>query len=93
MLIYVIVDLFAFLHPSESSRGSSVVIVMGYELNGRGLDPGRAMIFPFSTASRPALEPKNSPGEWQSFRGVKLTTHLHIMPRSRRVEFPLPHMS
>jgi hypothetical protein len=62
-LLCVIIYLFPFLHLSANSRDSSVGIEMGYELNARGLDPGRGMIFSFTAACRPALGPNQSPGE------------------------------
>jgi hypothetical protein len=41
-------------------------------------------IFLFTTVSRTALGPTQPPIQWgKSGRGVKLTTHLHIVPRSR----------
>jgi hypothetical protein len=50
-------------------------------------------IFLFTTASRTALGPTQPPIQWvpgggvfpwgQSGRGVKLTTHLHLVPRSK----------
>jgi hypothetical protein len=45
-------------------------------------------IFLFTTASRPALGPIQPPIQWapgalSSGRGVKQTTHLHLVPRSR----------
>jgi hypothetical protein len=40
---------------SLEGRDSSVGTATGYRLDGRGSIPGRARIFIFSTASRPAL--------------------------------------
>jgi hypothetical protein len=66
-------------------------------LRGRSSSPGRVKNFLFSTSSRPALGPTHwvpgalFPGvRWP---GVKLTTHLHLVPRSRKCEsiHPLPH--
>jgi hypothetical protein len=48
--------------------------------------PAGAGNFSLHPASRPALEPDGYQGlvPWrQSGRGVKLTTHLHLVPRSR----------
>jgi hypothetical protein len=54
---------------------------------------GAGNFFLFSTASRTALEPTQSSIQWVprafSFgvrgRGVKLTTHLHLLPRLKNV--------
>jgi hypothetical protein len=51
----------------------------------------RLGIFFFTTASRPVLEPTQPPIQWLrgalslrvNRRGVKLTAHLHLVPRSR----------
>jgi hypothetical protein len=49
-------------------------------------------IFLFTTASRPALGPTHPPIQWvpgalslgvKNGRGVKLITHLHLVPRSK----------
>jgi hypothetical protein len=52
-----------------------------------GSSPGRMWeLFFFTTASRPALRPTQPPIEWAPgalSRGVKLTTHLHLVWRSR----------
>jgi hypothetical protein len=56
--------------------------------------PGKDKIFLFSVASRPPLEPTQLTIQWvpilhprkESGRSVKLTTHLHLVPRSRMVE-------
>jgi hypothetical protein len=43
--------------------------------------------FLFTTASRPALEPAKPPIQWVPGalpQGVKLTTHLHLVPKSRK---------
>jgi hypothetical protein len=60
-------------------------------------------IFLFSTVSRPALGPTQPPIQWVTgalspgveWQGVKLITHLHLLPRSRMVElyFLSPHTS
>jgi hypothetical protein len=57
-----------------------------------GFDPRRGQrIFPLSSVSRPALGPTQPPVQWvpgvlspgvKCGRGVTLTTHLHLVPRS-----------
>jgi hypothetical protein len=70
----------------------------GYGMESQASIPDRGKIFLFSTASRSALRPTqpyiqwvleaNSPGvKWD--KGLKLTTHLHVMPRSRMVKLYL----
>jgi hypothetical protein len=57
----------------------------------------RGKIFLFSAASRPALGSNQSPIKWApealsagiKYRRVKLTTYLHLVPRSRMVELYL----
>jgi hypothetical protein len=67
-------------------------------MDGQASIPDRGKIFLFSTASRPALRPTlsyikwvlevNSPGvKWDE--SVKLTTHLHVVPRSRMMKLYL----
>jgi hypothetical protein len=59
---------------------------------GRNSSPGRVKNFLFSTSSRPALGPTQPPIQWvlgdispeYSCRGVNLTTHLRLLPRSRK---------
>jgi hypothetical protein len=63
-------------------------------LRGQSLSPSRVKNFLFSTLSRPALGPTKSPIQWvpgvlsrgQSGRGVKMTIHLKLVPRSRKHE-------
>jgi hypothetical protein len=70
------------------SRGSSVSIVSGYELDDRTIEvrsPTEAMrICPLSSVSRPALGPTQPPVQWvprvlylglKHGRSVTLTTH------------------
>jgi hypothetical protein len=48
--------------------------------------PGRLGIFLFTTASSTALGPNQPPIQWVPGAvslGVKLTTHLHLVPRSK----------
>jgi hypothetical protein len=76
------------------SQDSSFDIVTGYRLDGLGLNPGRGKIFLFSTVSKLALGLIQPSIQWElghflqglSGQGVKLTTHLHLVPRSRMVE-------
>jgi hypothetical protein len=75
------------------SRDSSGSIVSDYGLDDRsGFDPQQGQrIFPLFSVSRPALEPIQSPVQWipgvispgvKRGRGVTLTTHPHLVPRS-----------
>jgi hypothetical protein len=62
--------------------------VRGYRLDGRGSNLGRSKIFLYSIC-----RPTQPPIQWvtgffppvYSGRGVKLTTDLHLVPRSRIV--------
>jgi hypothetical protein len=66
----------------------------------RSSSPGRVKNFLFSTSSRPALGSTQLPIQWvpgalspgQSGRGLKLTTHLQLVRRSRKYgsTHPLP---
>jgi hypothetical protein len=59
---------------------------------GRGSIPGRSKgFFPLASVSRPALRPTQPPVQWvpgvlspgvKRGRGVMLTTHPHLVPRS-----------
>jgi hypothetical protein len=74
--------------------GLGVEIATGYAMDGRGSNPGSDKIFLFSISSGPALGPNQPPTQWLSGSlslrgngwGVKMTTHLHLVPRSRIVE-------
>jgi hypothetical protein len=67
----------------------------------RSSSPGRAKNFLFTTSSRPVLNPTQPPIQWipgalspgVKRRGVKLTTHLQLVLRSkiRGSIRPLPH--
>jgi hypothetical protein len=86
---------FTFLLLQKRSRGSSVSIVSGYGLDDWAIkvrSPAGARIFPLSSVSRPALGPTQPPVQWvpgvfslgvKRGRGVMLTTHPHLVPRSR----------
>jgi hypothetical protein len=58
---------------------------------GRNSSPGGGKIFILSTSSRPVLWPTQSPIQWVprallpglGGRGVKVSTHLQLVPRSR----------
>jgi hypothetical protein len=74
------------------SRDSSFGIKMGYGLGGQDSIPGRGKFFLFFIDSRPALvltQPRIQwvPGaisqEGESGWYVKLTAHLHLVPRSK----------
>jgi hypothetical protein len=81
------------LNIFKKSRGSSVSIGTDSRLDGiRGSDSRRGMgIFFLWTTFRPAPEPTQPPIQWVSgeltpgvkWPGVKLTTHLLLVPRSR----------
>jgi hypothetical protein len=67
-------------------RDRSVGTAMDYGLNSRGSIPGRDIFF--STEFRPGLGPILPPIEWVSEAfapsgvGVKLSTHVHLVPSS-----------
>jgi hypothetical protein len=94
-LSYMTPFLCAFMRKSWDS---AVCIATGYGLDGLGSIPGRSNRFS-STPQRPhwLCSPPNllSNGyrrlfpRGKSSRGVKLTTHLHLAPRSRMVELYL----
>jgi hypothetical protein len=75
--------------------GSLVSIVSGYGLDDRAIEvrsPAKAKDFSSSSVSRPALGPTQPPVQWvprvlslglKCGRGVTLTTHPHLVPRSR----------
>jgi hypothetical protein len=78
------------------SRDISAGKATAYGLDARYSNPRRGKIF-FSPQRRPALRPIQSPIQWvleansQGLRdrGVKLATHLHLVPRSTMVELYL----
>jgi hypothetical protein len=65
---------------------------------GQSSSPGRVKNFPFFMSSHPASYPMGTGGYFPGGKaagGVKLTTHLHLVPRSRKhgAIHPLPHKS
>jgi hypothetical protein len=78
-------------------RDSSVCMATGYDLNGSGSIPGSARFLfspqrPDQLWGQPSLLSNGYrrlfPRVW-SGRGVKLATHLHLVPRSRKLELYL----
>jgi hypothetical protein len=74
--------------------GSSVSMMSDYRLDERGsiLGRGKGIFFPLASVSRTALGPTQPPVQWvldflslgvNSGRRVTLTTHPHLIPRSR----------
>jgi hypothetical protein len=76
----------------KRSRGSSGSIVSDYGLDDRGSIPGRdKWFFSLTSVSKPALWPTQPPVQWvpgvlspgiKRGRGVMLTTHPYLVPRS-----------
>jgi hypothetical protein len=68
------------------SQGSSVSIVSGYGLDDRAIEvrsPAEARDFSLTSVSIPALGPTGVLSPWvKRGRGVTLTTHPHLMPKS-----------
>jgi hypothetical protein len=84
-------------YGTAASRDSSAGIAVGYGAGRPGFNSRQYKIFLF-TASKPTLKPTHPMGIWgsipregggQSGRGVKLTTHLHLVLRSRKMELYL----
>jgi hypothetical protein len=89
--VFVFSYIIIVTHCSRS-RGSSVSIVSDYGLDNRGLITDRQRIFLLASASRPALGPNQTPVQWvpgvlslgvKHGWGVTLTTHPHLVLRSR----------
>jgi hypothetical protein len=78
------------LHFPKATPSDSIV----YGMDCQGRFPGRGKIFLFSTASEPALGPKQPPIQWVlgvlskglKRRGDKLTTNHRPLPKSRIVK-------
>jgi hypothetical protein len=96
---YSLVHFNTYLSPTAISRYSSVGIGYGLNYRGVGFDSRqRYKIFIVAIASRPALwltQPpiQRVPGTffpwWLIGRGVKLTTHQHLVLRLRKAELCL----
>jgi hypothetical protein len=79
------------VNSSLGEPGSYVSIVSGYGVDDRMIEvpiPGRGeRIFPLASVYRPALGPTQPPVRWvpgpKRGRGVTLTTHHLLVPRSR----------
>jgi hypothetical protein len=79
-----------FLMRSLFSRGAG--LAQAGRPGDRGSIPGRGKgFFPLTSVSRPALGPTQPPVQWvpgvvspgvKRGRGVTLTTHPHLVPRS-----------
>jgi hypothetical protein len=89
---------FCFPHGWERSHDSSVDIATGYRLHGPGSIPGTRRFFSFPQRPDQLWDPPSllSNGYRELFlqrsksnRGVKMTTHLHPVLRSRIVELYL----
>jgi hypothetical protein len=90
-------EIYIYYLPINKSRDISVDIMTGCGLDGRGSNPGRGKRF-FSSPQRPGrlrgLPSLSSNAYRRAFTpGVKLTTHLRLVPRSRIVELYIcsPH--
>jgi len=91
MSIYIYIYIYIYMSP-----GSSDGIATGYGLDGPGSNPGGDEIF---RPSRQALGPTQPPLQWvpgvfpgvKCGRGVLLTTHPLLVPRSwKSRNIPLP---
>jgi hypothetical protein len=72
---------------SQKGRDSVIGIATGYGLGGPGIESRWGRDFPHP--SKPALRPTQPPVHWapvfsggKGGRGVTLTTHPHLVPRS-----------
>jgi hypothetical protein len=81
MMSYV-AKMVSHMQLTSMSQDNSVGIEADY--GQLGLDCQLGKIRLFSTESRPVLGPFTRRGRW-----VKLNTHLHLVPRSRKVELYL----
>jgi hypothetical protein len=70
--------------PLQPTRLVKLLLLRARRLRGRSSSPGSGMIFLLSTSSRSVLGPTKPSIQWvrgQSSRVVKLTTHIHLVPR------------
>ena len=95
-LLHTSLVTFCIYTLTRGGPGSSVGIATDYGLDGPGSNPGGDEIF---RPSRPALGPTQAPVKWvpglspgmKCGRGVLLTTHPLLVPRSRKSRaIPLP---
>jgi hypothetical protein len=73
-------------------RDADHSLTTGWTIGRSGFDPRQGQrIFPLASVSRPALGPTQPPVQWvpgvlspgvKRGRGVVLTTHRHLVPRS-----------
>jgi hypothetical protein len=88
--VYFIIYKFDHVLRQNVSRGSSVSIMSGYGLEDRAIkvrSPAEVKDFSSSLCVQTGSGPTQPPVQWvpglKRGRGVTLTTHPHLLPRSR----------